>query len=314
MKKKSILFLTILFCASGAYTEGITIFDSNSVIVEGDIYDTVVVKGDGTVVAMTGGSVVSLKTMNASTFDMSGGDIGTIYSYDSSVCNLSGGTIDYMNSYTQSNVNISGDATVLDAYFYGPPIVTVSSANAYVGLLKLFKGSILNFSAGSINDIYIHQNSELNMSGGTIISRIAASVNRASISRMNISGGTIPSIGIAEGASVMTISGGTISEISVSFYNYPHDISRLNIVGYDLIANPYDGIYEYGQIRGFWNDSTFFVIDLRSPETYGSVVLYDGIVPVQCTNRPDGDISGDCKVDMADLSRLAAEWLKDGNE
>ena len=28
----------------------------------------------------------------------------------------------------------------------------------------------------------------------------------------------------------------------------------------------------------------------------------------------DADVSGDCKVDMAELSKLATEWLKDGTQ
>lgn len=67
-----VLGLTLIFTAS-VRAEVITIFDSNATISGGETYDTVVIKGDGTVVDMTGGDVNNVITMNASTFNVSGG-------------------------------------------------------------------------------------------------------------------------------------------------------------------------------------------------------------------------------------------------
>ena len=78
------------------------------------------------------------------------------------------------------------------------------------------------------------------------------------------------------------------------------------------ITAGYDGNCEYGQIRGYWNDGTFFTIDLDYPETYGSVILYDGVILTNCVNKPESDISGDCKVNFFDLAKMSSEWLRDG--
>ena len=75
LKKSTIIVLSLLLFLTVRTQAEITIFESNSIISDGDTYDTVVVKGDGTVLEMTGGSVNRLITMNRSTCNISGGNI-----------------------------------------------------------------------------------------------------------------------------------------------------------------------------------------------------------------------------------------------
>jgi len=295
MKGRTFLALTILFCAFSSYAEEITIFDSNSIIAEGDIYDTVVVKDDGTVVTMTGGTVNKLITINASTFDMLGGSVSQIIGYDVSILNLSGGQIESLNAYSHSNIYIIGTVNITGtAYFYGSSVGTVSSWNATIRWTYLRGVSTLNLLAGTI-------------SGYISIEGISLDCT------LNISGGTVPEGiegGVSYGSGTVNISGGFIK--SIIFYN--DDLYVVNIIGYNLDAIPYDGTSGFGQVKGYWNDDTVFLIDLLAERDYGFINLYDGVIPLVCEDKPGSDSTGDCKVDMADLSKLAAEWLKDGNQ
>jgi hypothetical protein len=278
VKSTILAVVSMLIFAAGAKAETITIFDSNATIVDGNTYDTVVVKGDGTVVDMTGGSVNKLITMNASTFNMSGGSIaGNVYSYDSSVLNLSSGSIgySYMHSYGESRINISGD-------------ISVGSA------------------------ITPHDSSFVSVSGNSTVDNIWFR-QRDNAVIVNITGGHVGylynNFTETEGGGIVNISGGTI-DYGIDYSN-PPSTSRINIIGHDLNAQPYGGLYNSGEITGYWNDDTPFSIELDD-DSYAYVVLYDGIVPANCVNRPNSDLNGDCKVNFSDFSKMASEWLDCG--
>ena len=81
MKKTVIIILIYLFLST-TLQAGETTFTSNTVISAGDVYDVVFIRGDSTVVTMTGGDVNDIYTLNASTFNMTGGNAGTIYCYN----------------------------------------------------------------------------------------------------------------------------------------------------------------------------------------------------------------------------------------
>ena len=276
MKVQTILTIAIcLILSATIQAEVITIFDSNSVIASGDTYDTVVIKGDGTVVDMTGGTANKVITMNSSTFNMTGGSIaGTweqiIHSYDNSVLNLSGGDVQQIRSHGESEVNIFGYVSVTGTvYSYGASVVSMTSDNVTVSGLGPTKNSTVN-----------------------------------------IAGGTIPYIE-ARGDSNINISGGTIGQIKSAdaFFS-----AEINIIGYDLDVVPYSGSYGHGIITGYWNDDTAVSIDLMDERTYPSLTLFDGIIPPNCVNKPESDISGDCKVNLVDLAKMSSEWLADGTE
>jgi len=202
-KAKSTIWVVVsmLIFAVGAEAETITIFDSNATIVDGNSYDTVVVKGDGTVVDMTGGTVTKLITMNDSTFNMSGGSItSSVYSYDSSVLNLSNGSLSQVYSRGKSRINISGDVSVSGVSPYDLSFVSISgnSTVSFVQFMQNDNASIVNITGGQI---------------GTLVAD-------------------------RKDAGIVNISGGTLQEIYYMGTNYT---GRINIIGHDLNAQPYGG-------------------------------------------------------------------------
>ncbi len=313
MRKWKITLLVILLIgifAGRTQAEVITIFDSNAVIAGGNTYDTVVVKGDSTVVDMTGGDVNSVIVMDSSTFNMSGGNIGltiggSLLSYDSAVLNLSAGNIYSIMSYGQSRVNISGNVSIYAASsgFYGSTLVTMSSeATAIAGMFELYDTSGLNLSAGLLGGVYDRgDNATINITGGNTSLYING--------RTNISGGTVNTVTIGGGETVVRISGGTIGSIQNGVFSHTSEVS---IIGYDLTAVPYGGDYGHGQITGNFNDDSAFSIPLWGFGTYPIVVLYDGVIPADCTDKPKSDLNNDCKVNFVDISNVASEWLDCG--
>lgn len=288
--KKLLIALLATVVLSNVYAETVTIFDSNSTVASGDSYDTLVVKGDGTVVNMTGGSITKLITMNDSTFNMSDGSCNC-YSYDTSTVNISGGTISTLKGLSQSKINITGQATITQASFGSSSTCEVSSPDAFISSMCIRDVASVSIINGTISSIRIHgldYNCKLYVRGGSV---------------ENISGGTY--------WGTIQLNGGTITEIDIVY-----DLSnyKINVVGYDLINLPYGGSEGCGQITGYWNDDSSFSINLGSPLTYDFINLYDGITPVTCTNQPGSDLSNDCHVDMDDLVIMASEWLVNETE
>lgn len=318
MRSESILVMALLFISVSLQAEVITIFDSNSVIANGDTYDTVVVKGDGTIVDMTGGTVNKLITMNASTFNMSGGNIVgpdwryRVVSYDSSTLNISGGNVRTLQSHNESKVNISGNVSFsFDLSFRDSTIVTISSSDVSIDHdddgLVFYGNSTLNLLAGSMRYVVFSGEATLNMTGGFITDYLSLTGD----SKVNISGGTVNEI--QAGHAETRISGGTIN--SIRYNSVPQFPKEIGIIGYGLSVVPYGGDYGAGVVTGFWNNDVFFRIDLQgNTSPYKDIFLYDGIIPPNCVSKPESDISGDCIVNVIDLSKMASEWLDDGTE
>jgi hypothetical protein len=325
MEKKTVFILAMLWIlTTNVHAEVITIFDSNSIITDANSFDTVVVKGDGTVVEMTGGDINTVITMNASTFNMLGGTIEPtnfkgIKAYDSSRLNLLGGSIQDIQSYGENQITISGDATITgdNNRFYGSSVITVSSLNVIISGLSLRDEAKLEFLAGTVtNGIDCQSYNEVNISGGQI-NRIDVSMNTEEdigTTTLNISGGTVNSVGIYgefvnNFSPIVRLSGGVIDDIDVWAYR-----SNIGFIGYGLDMVPYGGSEGYGQLTGYWNNDVYFSIDFMNRRTYSSLTLYDGVIPANCVSKPISDLSGDCKVNFIDLSKMAFEWLDDGTE
>jgi hypothetical protein len=168
MKGKAILVLAVLFCALSVYAEEITIFDSNSVIAEGDIYDTVVVKGEGTVVSMTGGTVTTAIAMDSSIFNISGGVVTEIRSYDQSELTLSGGDISYF-------------------YPCGESQSTILGSHSFPATLN--DSCVVTLSGDLNNEAALHGNSTFNMTGGSV--NFIYSTGTPGKKTINISGGSV---------------------------------------------------------------------------------------------------------------------------
>jgi hypothetical protein len=356
-----IVFITMIFSTSA---ETITIFDSNATITDGNDYETVVIKGDNTVVTMTGGSALIVKTMDSSTFNMLDGYIDDgIFAYNSSKINLFGGLIgDYFYCFGTSTVNIDADVCISEVAACGQSNIALSDNNSISKIqtrdesrLKITECSIptaifsgnstvevncgtfteisaINYSyveidggaiwklyplnhssvkinGGTINNLPLKDYSHIEVNSGTIV-QLYTLYNSGS-PKIIINGGEISGLGIDYGE--LWINGGYIEELGSNFLSSePEFQPKIYIVGYDLVAEPYGGFIDEGQVSGYWNDGSPFSISLVFDETYGIISLYDGVIPPGCLNKPSSDISGDCKVNFTDLSILSSEWLDCG--
>jgi hypothetical protein len=326
---RKILFVAlVLLYAAAVQAEAVTIFDSNATISSGDAYDVVVVKGNGTVVDMTGGDVNSVMLMNASTFNISDGNIRGVWndteesydeaiiSYDSSAVNILGGNVGKVHAHGDSSVNVLSNGHI-EGYFFNSSVASVSSYNATGDGLAFSNNSTLNLSAGSINYIRSSDSSTLNMTGGDVCD---VQVSYAVDSQLNISGGSVLHLGVyaaggdADGKVTLRLSGGNIDMIGYGIEYWSSDFASCDIliIGYGISAVPYGGAYGHGQITGFWNDDIYYTIDLASPKTYAHLKLYDGVIPPKCSAKPVSDLTDDCKVNFIDFDKVASEWLDCG--
>lgn len=320
-KSKSTVMVTvlILILTARVQAETITIFDSNATISDGNTYDTVVIKGNGTVVDMTGGDANLVIVMNSSTFNMTGGNIGFetnkgISSFDSSVLNLSGGRLRKVNTYGESEINIFGDPNIDICEFYDSTVATISSNEAFIDTCHPQGNSTLSLSAGSLLLLSAIQNSTVTISGGEVLWSVSVCHN----AKLNISDITTNILYVNSGGTV-NLSGGDVNSIGRDIGGDSSSLCQINVIGYSLSAVPYGGSHGYGEISGYWNNDVPFSISLGYESSYpvdiyARIALYDGVIPTNCLNKPESDLSGDCKVNFTDFSKMAAEWLQDGTE
>jgi hypothetical protein len=304
--------LLILACPLCLQAEVITIIDSNSTI--NGTYDTVVVKGDGTVVDMTGGDVNTLITMNASTFNVSGGNIGIsnnkgVVCYDSSTLNLSGGDLEQVYAYGESKVHISGNPNIVLIVFTDFSIATISANGGLIESCHFYSDSIGYISSGSFDVMYIETNSIMDVNDAEVTSGIGIYGS----SKVNLRDITTSVLNVGD-SSVVNLSGGNIDNIK-----YSGALDRqvnINIVGYDLNVVPYGGNHGYGEITGYWNNDAPFNIGFESSffpsALYAYITLYDGVIPPDCIAQPQSDLNEDCLVNFIDFSTMADEWMDCG--
>lgn len=275
MRTKSILVLLAYLVLSVTVYADITVFDSNTTISDGDSYDQVLIKGDYTVVTMTGGTVFQVRTMDSATFNMTGGSAvisGGLRSYDTSTLNLSSGSIG-------ATIMALGEGTVN------------CSGNINLSELRAYNSSRLNIS----DDAYIaytlecKHNSTVEITGGTIGNTVSVESESENV-HISISGGIITAIKSSSGAAIS---------------------NEIGIVGYNLSKVPISS-ESSGEVTGNWNDDTPFSIPFIGEYPYPLVVLYDGIIPANCIKKPESDLNDDCKVNLVDLSKVASEWLDCG--
>ena len=276
MKKQSIFMLAVVVVLQTLVSaETITIFDSNAVVANGHTYDTVVVKGNGTVVTMTGGIVNKLITMDASTFNMTSGSVSST-----------------VETHGLSTLNISGNSTVRLGYFAGKSHINFFGNAICTGQARGVHSATISVSGNaSLESLYLDDNCKVIITGGVLSSLILYD----GTSQVDISGGTINSLGHMAQATV--------------------DQMRVNIIGYNLMTNPYsDSSSNGGVVSGNWNNGSHFSISFYSAYIFDIITLYDGSIPVDCATQMESDLNGDCKVDFKDFSKMSAEWLKDGTQ
>jgi hypothetical protein len=183
MKKLLGALFTFLFLLPVcAFATNIT-FTSSGSIVDGNVFDTVYVRNNGTVVNMSGGQINDwLFTYDASTFNVSGGLItGNINLSYSNIINISAGTINTLEFvvYGSSVSNIYGGDITAERLKTSPDsIVNINGGifdlemfeiegevNIYRGLLNFNDASISHFSYLATINIYGY---DFNYSQGTL--------------------------------------------------------------------------------------------------------------------------------------------------
>lgn len=279
--------LSFLFFITEAQA-GTTIFNSNAVIEDGNVYDVVVVTGDNTVVDMTGGQITGgLFTYNASTVNVSGGVISqNVKAFHSSFINISGGTIwpYYIYAYDNSKVNVSGAADIHE--------------------INAWDSSYVNISGGIIYMLNSGYSASVNIIDGQITYELSAS----SSVPMNILGGDIELfIARQDWMARPNVYGGSIKKLASS------GGGRINFYGSDFEISFIGGCNGFGELTGILNDGTAINACLLASDTYLYLDFYGNVtVPPICLNRPVGDINYDCKVNMLDFALLASGWLDCG--
>jgi hypothetical protein len=151
IKMKKLLIAAIIFLLPvGVFATNIT-FTSSGSIVNGNVFSSVSVQNDGTVINMTGGQIKNLWTYNISTFNMSGGIIEySVHTGLSSSFNFSGGTIIGTNFEFGGNVNISGGS--------------ITGGGKFANL----SNTVVNITGGNLNFSLLMPYGELNIYGGLL--------------------------------------------------------------------------------------------------------------------------------------------------
>ena len=140
-------------------------FYSDTVIQEGDYYDTVVnvydTPPDHTTVDMTGGFVHYLRPYDSSIINMTGGEILTLEAYNTSTANISGGSIYGVSAwdYTIVNFSVTGNVTTLGARVSGT-INMMGGTAEYLGAIDSgtinIYGGLITESLGAWNNAVVN--------------------------------------------------------------------------------------------------------------------------------------------------------------
>jgi len=149
-KFKKIIFAFLILLPVCAFATNIT-FTSSGSIVDGNVFDEVYVRNNGTVVNMSGGQInYELYTYDASTFNMSAGVItGAVYISNLGTFNISSGTID-AGFVVKGSANLSGGNITADGLkTYPDSVVNITGGNLSFGLFDI-RGEV-NIYRGLLN-------------------------------------------------------------------------------------------------------------------------------------------------------------------
>ncbi len=299
----------LTLAGSAAICNGQTkVFNSNGSVNPGDVWDTVVVKGDETVVDMVGGQAGEVITMDSSTVNMSGGKVAQIRSYDSSSLLLSASSDPPVDVYCygKSSIDLLGNAAV-NIFAYGG-VVNSRSQRATIRSFDAYRTAVANIFAGTVSSVELLGPATVNVSGGQVgcIYMDVVDGIRSDAARVQVTGGIVDGIWLELGAAVVRLSGGIIGSLHTGDGEYEWEVA---LIGHDLDVVPYGGPTGTGQATGFWADSTYFTIDFDSIGTYNDIKKYDDTVPPDCMEEVAGDLNEDCLVNFADFAVMAANWL-----
>ena len=116
MKTKIITILLAVMFLPVSQVQADLFFYSDTVIQEGDYYDTVVnvydTPPDHTTVDMTGGFVHYLRSYDSSIINMNGGEILTLETFNTSTANISGGDVRSVFTWDNATTNLYDGGSV----------------------------------------------------------------------------------------------------------------------------------------------------------------------------------------------------------
>jgi len=147
-----LVFATLLL--SAPLVQADLYFYSDTVIQEGDYYDTVVnvydTPPDQTTVDMTGGFVHVLKPYDSSIINITGGEIQTLETFNTSTANISGVSIYGVSAwdYTTVNLSVTGNVTTLHARVSG----TINMMGGTAEYLGAIDSGTVNLYGGLVTD------------------------------------------------------------------------------------------------------------------------------------------------------------------
>lgn len=278
--------LLILMCVSSTSWATVIIFDYDKLISFGEVYDEVVIKGEGTTVQLVGGSINTLVTMDSAVFNMTSGAVGTIYSHDESHLYLTRGTVGNLYGYGNSIMELYGTVDYQNVTLKQYSVIEVSETSTQTsGGIELWDNSTANISEGNILDIIAWQSSICNLRGGSIAGNVQATHQ-----------------------ATLILSGGTITGVLSCQQN-----TNIIIIGNDITKLPYTtSSVELGEVTGYWESGEFFSM-FFDPDTYDLIKTQSPSSPL-CMAPPSVDLDDDCLVNMSDLQMLASGWLLCGLE
>lgn len=159
-KKILTILAVVLFAGPSLYAVPNKIFTSSGYIFPGEVWNTVSIYNDDTVVTMLGGMADFISTFDRSTLNAIYGQAG-VGAFDYSIINIYGGTHWTTYASDKGTVNFSGDATSGHLLAAGFGVInmiggTVESLRASgSGTLNLYYGQVTDY-LGTWNDAFVN--------------------------------------------------------------------------------------------------------------------------------------------------------------
>ena len=301
--------VVILMLTAVGWAE-VIVFDANTVIGPGDVYEDVAITSNAHL-TMTGGEVTRVLFLtDSATADLNAGAVHTLCVYNSSQSTINGTVVGFCQTYQASKlIIVAGSLSSIRSI--QSSVVDIHGGTTTDTTVELYHESVLNvFTLGDIENVSVYDSAignafSGNISGGLVFDK----------GILNLKGGAIGQIWI-EDEGTINLSGGNI-EKSIGVFGGWIDkpYKAIHVFGTDLVARPFGGdeTFGLGYVSGLWNGGGAFNIDLNGAYPY--VVLHEGEdPPAACIAPPQVDLNDDCVIDAADFAALSSQWLTNGLE
>ena len=209
-----------------------------------------------------------------------GGLVDKLYTYNIAVITMAGGLVDSLWSCGNGTVTMTGGAVGADLGATNNGTITITSGSVG-GSLKAWDNSTVTMSGGSVaDDLFAWHNATVSMTGGSV-DKLLEAKNNATI--------------YLDGTGFQV--GGTVLEKG----------DKLSDFG------TFNGSYYTGTVTGTLSDgaaldNTFSIYNTGEYEGTADIIIGE-----HCNYVLAGDLDGNCRLDLADLAVVAANWLIDCN-